>query len=767
MTISSAVRTAGPYTGNGVTTIFPFAFKVFTVSEVVALQSNGTVETTLVLGSDYTVVLNADQNATPGGTITTLGSPLTSLLTLTLTSSVTELQGTSLTNQGGFFPKVIENALDRAIILIQQLRSTSARSLRFPLSDTGVNTELPVRGSRANNLLAFDSNGDPVTVAPASGSATALQILLATSVGASLVGAIKSFVGSIFTSQAEINNRKAHVMDFLTAAQRLEAISGAVTLDMSANVQAALNSGATEIDIGRFTYLATGLTVPIGVRSITGSGTIKCATNTTILMQWLADTSRVSARYFGGGIKLDVNGKTGCTGLMVGSVTNNPSAGAQEAILYFAMRDALITGFDTNLDSRVSMEHSFDNVVLKSGIVGMKLYGDVVNGGCNANSFRGLRLQGNQVGGIIRNMSAGYSIPLHNNNFDGLILQSNSVCGLAFIGAVGQSINTVHTESNGTGAASVTIDGEVIPKSDIYAKSSQFSIANTDLASSLNPCINLVDSHLTSKGLTGFGSNSASKILCDATSTYHEVGAVSGIGVSNGHASYGQLVSIPGLAFMYGAPLVNITRGANLYPGNPMNPDVSNVAGITSAQFKKSEFGLTPEATFAASVGSTGSNRWYLNLMTCVANKYNISTLLLWSSTTTTYTLSWFAGASQLPQTITLQAGVWTRVVFLSFNKTDHQLYIFPTTNSAPSLRVQAIQCASTDLATVASIYASGTVNVSTLRYNSNPAAPTTGTWVQGDVVYNSAPAPGGFAEFECTTGGTPGTWKTANPISP
>lgn len=45
-------------------------------------------------------------------------------------------------------------------------------------------------------------------------------------------------------------------------------------------------------------------------------------------------------------------------------------------------------------------------------------------------------------------------------------------------------------------------------------------------------------------------------------------------------------------------------------------------------------------------------------------------------------------------------------------------------------------------------------------------AAPTSGTYKQGDVVYNSAPASGGFVGWVCTTGGTPGTWKTFGLIS-
>jgi hypothetical protein len=45
-------------------------------------------------------------------------------------------------------------------------------------------------------------------------------------------------------------------------------------------------------------------------------------------------------------------------------------------------------------------------------------------------------------------------------------------------------------------------------------------------------------------------------------------------------------------------------------------------------------------------------------------------------------------------------------------------------------------------------------------------AAPTTGTWRVGSVVWNTAPAAGGTAGWICTTGGSPGTWKTFGAIS-
>ena len=45
-------------------------------------------------------------------------------------------------------------------------------------------------------------------------------------------------------------------------------------------------------------------------------------------------------------------------------------------------------------------------------------------------------------------------------------------------------------------------------------------------------------------------------------------------------------------------------------------------------------------------------------------------------------------------------------------------------------------------------------------------AAPTTGTYEVGDIVYNSAPVAGGSIGWVCTTAGTPGTWKTFGAIS-
>ena len=102
MTISSTIRTAGPYAGTGVQQVFPFSFKVFVATDLLVLLTVSGSSVIQALTTQYTVSLNADQNATPGGTVTMLAAPATGA-TLNLSSQVPELQPTDLANVGSFY----------------------------------------------------------------------------------------------------------------------------------------------------------------------------------------------------------------------------------------------------------------------------------------------------------------------------------------------------------------------------------------------------------------------------------------------------------------------------------------------------------------------------------------------------------------------------------------------------------------------------------------------------------------------------------------
>lgn len=205
MTISSTTRIAGPYIGAGTTATFPFAFKVFAASDldVIKLTVSTGVQATLALTTDYTVSLNADQNSNPGGSITLVAGNLASGFNLTITSDIANLQPTDLTNQGGFYPEVINDALDRATIQIQQVSDDVVRSLQAPTSDGTISMTLPPTAQRIGKYLAFDAAGAP-SVATGTGADINLRTDLAASGGAALVGFSPTGSLSAVTVQAAI-----------------------------------------------------------------------------------------------------------------------------------------------------------------------------------------------------------------------------------------------------------------------------------------------------------------------------------------------------------------------------------------------------------------------------------------------------------------------------------------------------------------------------------------------------------------------------------
>jgi hypothetical protein len=192
MTINSTSRTAGPFICNGVMKDFPFAFKVFTRTDVlVALTDTGTdVETILTLDSDFTVTLNSDQNTNPGGIVTTTVAPAAGK-TLAATSNIPFLQKTDLTNQGGFYPRVISDALDKLTILAQQLNSKVGAGISI--------------GSQAITAAALAALQTVQTI----GSAN----------GAEMVGLMGEENGSILHTVADHYRERVSVFQFMTAAE--------------------------------------------------------------------------------------------------------------------------------------------------------------------------------------------------------------------------------------------------------------------------------------------------------------------------------------------------------------------------------------------------------------------------------------------------------------------------------------------------------------------------------------------------------------------
>ncbi|MCA7295360.1 hypothetical protein LE106_10985 [Escherichia coli] len=128
MTVSTEVD-HNEYTGNGVTTSFPYTFRVFKESDlavqVVDLDENIAV---LALDTDYTVTGAGGYN---GGNVI-LSKALANGYQISISRELPVTQETDLRNQGNFFAEVHEDALDKLTMLIQQVRSWFSLALRKP-----------------------------------------------------------------------------------------------------------------------------------------------------------------------------------------------------------------------------------------------------------------------------------------------------------------------------------------------------------------------------------------------------------------------------------------------------------------------------------------------------------------------------------------------------------------------------------------------------------------------------------------------------------
>lgn len=144
-------RLAGPYTGAGQKT-FTFGFFTFKEEDVYVgtAMSNDEVATILELGVDYTVTLNDDQDAVPGGSITlTSSTGLAQGEVLVIGSALDYVKNIDLTNYSRFPPEQIDTEFLRIVIMIQQIVEKLGRALIVPETSSETPAEMIERLSRA------------------------------------------------------------------------------------------------------------------------------------------------------------------------------------------------------------------------------------------------------------------------------------------------------------------------------------------------------------------------------------------------------------------------------------------------------------------------------------------------------------------------------------------------------------------------------------------------------------------------------------------
>ena len=132
MTLPTDKSTTSPLPGNGVQTSFDFDFTVWNVSEIeVWFKDNDLASVKLT--ENYTVALNADQSANPGGAVTypVTGDPLTATQFVTIRRAMPFTQTTiDVAEQQAFSAVGIMQAFDIATGERQELKEILDRTFK-------------------------------------------------------------------------------------------------------------------------------------------------------------------------------------------------------------------------------------------------------------------------------------------------------------------------------------------------------------------------------------------------------------------------------------------------------------------------------------------------------------------------------------------------------------------------------------------------------------------------------------------------------------
>lgn len=273
MTVSTSANRAD-YSGNGATTAFtvPFYFPDATSLKVLSTVVATGVSTTLTLNSDYTV---SGAGVSTGGTVNTTVAPASGIQ-ISILLNLAFVQNTHYVPNDPFPAASHEAALDYLTLLDKQTEEQVSRALQVPPGESAATTTIPAALSRANNLLGFDSSGNPIAVAPVAGTATALATTLASSTGSSGVGWITDATGGQQRTLLDRLRDTKSAFDFMSAAQIADVRAGTHLVDVTAALQAAIDWCAPR---------GIGIYLPAGTYSVLpGTSSVGAATFNTALV---------------------------------------------------------------------------------------------------------------------------------------------------------------------------------------------------------------------------------------------------------------------------------------------------------------------------------------------------------------------------------------------------------------------------------------------------------------------------------------------------
>lgn len=120
--------------GNASATVFPYSFPILSASHLTVIYTNAAGAETTLSPSQFSVTGIGGRS---GGSVTypLTGSPIATGTKLTIVRTVPYTQTTVLSNQGGYYPEVVEARFDEVYMAIQQLAEIVSRYTVSSISD--------------------------------------------------------------------------------------------------------------------------------------------------------------------------------------------------------------------------------------------------------------------------------------------------------------------------------------------------------------------------------------------------------------------------------------------------------------------------------------------------------------------------------------------------------------------------------------------------------------------------------------------------------
>lgn len=173
MTISTTTARV-QYTADGVGDTFSVPFKFFADADLTVYQTLSGAETLQVLNTDYTVTGAGN----PTGSVVFTSPPIVTT-DIIIVRNPAQTQEVDLTSGADMPEQVLEDELDRQVMLVQGLQAALERTIQRSEGYAGTNAALPT--PVPTNLLGWDLGGELVNIAP--GNLTGVTLLTAFSNG--------------------------------------------------------------------------------------------------------------------------------------------------------------------------------------------------------------------------------------------------------------------------------------------------------------------------------------------------------------------------------------------------------------------------------------------------------------------------------------------------------------------------------------------------------------------------------------------------------